>query len=132
MSVLSLLARVVRLETPVDVHAYALANALANATDIAFSLGMPIAEYLDMLDGQIVAALPRRLTLAMKEGRCHGRSEKSVAMHRAADVMGHSIVFANGNRAALYLAPFLGFRCGRSGFSDTSSLNGALFSEVCK
>lgn len=103
MSVLSLLARVIRVETPIDVHAYALSNAV----DIAFSLGIEVPAYLDMLDEQIVAALPARLTRAMKEARKGAKSSREAAMQRAADVMGHTIVFADGNRAALYLAPFL-------------------------
>lgn len=103
MSVLSLLARVIRIETPTDVHAYALANAV----DIAFSLGVPLPAYLDMLDGQILAALPARLTLALKDSRKGERASREASMQRAADVMGHSFVFADGDRAALYLAPFL-------------------------
>jgi hypothetical protein len=105
MSVLSSLARVVRTTdrgTETDLHHYALANAV----DIAFSLGWDLPDYLDMLDAQILAALPARLTEAMKDARKGAREEKIGAMQRAADIMGHSLSWT-GDAANVDLRPFL-------------------------
>ncbi len=105
MSVLSNLARVIRTasrEECTEVHAYALANAV----DIAFSLGWDLPDYLDMLDAQILAALPARLTEAMKDARKGAREEKIGAMQRAADIMGHTFSW-EGCTAGIDLRPFL-------------------------
>lgn len=106
MSVLSNLARVIRTtsrEECAEVHAYALANAV----DIAFSLGVELPDFLDFLDGSILAALPKRLTDAVKVARQGAREEKIAAMQRAADIMGHSLSFT-GSDANVDLRPFLG------------------------
>ena len=105
MSVLSNLARVIRTtsrEECGEVYAYAFNN----ATDIAFSLGLDSTEYLDMIEGCIRAALPARLTEAMKVARRGAREEKIGAMQRAADIMGHTFSW-DGATANIELAPFI-------------------------
>ena len=108
MSVLSNLARVIRTssrEECAEVHAYALANAV----DIAFSLGWEedaFLGFLDMFDDVNIHELPARLTEEMRHARKGAREEKIAAMQRAADIMGHSLSFT-GDDANVDLRPFL-------------------------
>ena len=84
MSALALLARVIRTtdrEDCADVHAYALHH----AADLADELDMPLADYLDVLDEQILAALPARLTLTMSNARKGRKDARVAAMQTAAD-----------------------------------------------
>jgi hypothetical protein len=84
VSALSLLARVIRTTERAEVHEVH-AYALHHAIDIATELDMPLPAYLDMVDEQILAALPARLTAEMSTARRGRRDKRVAAMQRAAD-----------------------------------------------
>lgn len=100
MSALSLLARVIR-TTDRGEERELLAYCHAHADDIGEAFEMLPQQYLEMLDSQILAALPARLTLEMSNARKGRKDARVAAMQAAADACAATMVLGAVDLSAL-------------------------------